>query len=228
MKMFIHLKKNILPFYLNITNNKIFIRLIRKPFNTFFLSNLSYRKKAYKDSKIWRDQSIYKIEQYEEITSEFFNKFNYYLLSETNKEDKILDICCNQGRFLKFLHHKGYRSLLGVDIMSDAIMKLKRSEEYKMGGIYAEENLAQEFILTMEENSIDYAITYSATIELLHPGFNIFKELKRITRKGFIFVLSEDGYTYPRFYRYQIKANEFNLKYVEKFANNLTLIHAEN
>ena len=226
--MIIYLKKIVLPLYINFINNKIIIRLLRKPFNTFFLSKLKFRKKAYKDSRIWRDQSHYKIEYYEEITSKFITKFNYYLLSETDKEDKILDICCNQGRFLKFLHNKGYRSLLGVDIMSDAIMKLKRSEEYKMGGIYAEENLAQEFILKMERNSIDYAITYSATIELLHPGFNIFKELKRITRKGFIFVLNEDGHTYPRFYRYQIKANKFNLKYVEKFSNNYTLIHAEN
>ena len=227
MKIILYLKKCIIAYYFNIKNNKIIIRLIRKPFNTFFLANLNFKKKAYKESKIWRDQSHYKIEFYEEITSEYIKKFNNYLLSETDKEDKILDICCNQGRFLKFLHHKGYRSLLGVDIMSDAITKLKQSEEYKKGGIYAEENLAQEFILKMEENSIDYAITYSATIELFHPGFNIFKELRRVTRKGFIFVLNEYGHTYPRFYRYQIKANKFNFKYLESFTKSLTLIHAE-
>ena len=80
----------------------------------------------------------------------------------------------------------------------------------------------------MEEDSIDYDMTYKVIIEFLHLGFNIFKEVKRITRQGFIFVLNKDSHTYPRFYRYQIKANKFNLKHVEKFANDYTLIHAVN
>lgn len=227
MKIKSYLKENIIPIYENIKNNRIIINVIRKPFNTFLLSNSPFKESGNKDAKIWKDQSHYKMEFYEEITSKHIKKFTSYLLLETNKKDKILDLCCNQGRFLKFLHQKGYRSLLGVDIMSDAIKKLQKSKEYKIGGLQAEEDLAQEFIKKMKPNSIDYVITYSATVELLHPSFNIFKELKRITRKGFIFVINENGHSYPRFYRYQIKANKFKLKYIESFSEHLTLIHAE-
>ena len=227
MKISSYFKKFFIYFCEPILNNKYIIRFIRKPLNTFLFNNLPYKTRALKETKIWRDQSYFKIEFYEEVSSKYIKKFINYILSRTTKKDHILDICCNQGRFLKALHQKGYRSLHGVDIMRDAIKALKESEEYSLGGIYAEENLAQEFILKMKDESIDYAITYSATIELIHPGFNIFKELNRITRKGFIFVLNENGHSYPRFYRYLIKANKFKIKNLISYGDNLTLIHAE-
>ena len=111
--------------------------------------------------------------------------------------------------------------------MGDAINSLKNSDEYKKGGILVEENLVQEFLTKLENQSIDYAITFTATIELLHPGFNIFKELHRTTRNGFIFLLNENAHSYPRFYRYLIKKNKFRIKNLINFPENLTLIHAE-
>ena len=209
-----------------IRNNKYVILLIRKPINTWILSNFPYKKNAIKESKIWSDQSYYKIDFYRDTKGKITSEFIFYILNQTNVNDMILDICCNQGRFLKALHQDGYRKLSGVDIMKDAIIDLQNSEEYKAGGIYAENNLFQNYILNMRNESIDYAITFTATIELMHPGFNIFKELNRVIRKGFIFVLDENGHTFPRFYRYQIKSNKFKLKYIKKLGTDYTLIHA--
>ena len=47
--------------------------------------------------------------------------------------------------------------------------------------------MAQLYIKKQDEKFFDY-ITYSATIELMNPGFKIFEELHRIIAKGFIFV----------------------------------------
>tara|TARA_A100001035_G_scaffold12861_1_gene8937 strand:+ start:671 stop:1357 length:687 start_codon:yes stop_codon:yes gene_type:complete len=218
------LKKYLIRFFFS--ENYFITILIRKPINTWILSNFPYKNSSLKASKIWEDQSEYKIDSYEETKSKYINKFINYVLKATNKKDVILDVCCNQGRFIKELHHNGYRSLLGVDIMKDAIIDLQKSKEYKSGGISAEINLAQDYLLSMEDKSIDYAITYSATIELFHPGFNIFSELYRITRKGFIFALNENAQAYPRFYRYLIKSNNFKLISTLKHGKNLTLIHA--
>ena len=136
-----------------------------------------------------------------------------------------MDICCNQGRHLKGLHNSGYKYLYGVDIMDDAINILKESKEYSEGGIFAESNIAQSYIKKQDDRFFDYAITYSATIELIHPGFKIFEELYRILKKGFIFVLNENGHSYPRFYRYQIKSSGFKIKNIEKLGNFLNLYH---
>lgn len=217
------LKKYFLRFFFS--KNYLITLFIRKPINTWILSMFPYKKYSLKASKIWEEQSAYQIDSYKETSSKGIKKFINYLLEATNKNDVILDICCNQGRFLKELHYHGYRSLLGVDIMKDAIIDLQQSKEYKSGGIHAEINLAQDYLLATENNSIDYAITVSATIEQFHPGFNLFKELYRITRKGFIFVLNENGHDFPRFYRYLIKADGFKL--ISKMKHdNCTLMHA--
>ena len=217
------LKKYLISFFFS--DNYLILILIRKPINTWILSRFPYKNHSLKASKIWEDQSVYQIDSYKDTSNKRVKKFINYLLEATNKKDVILDICCNQGRFLKELHHKGYRSLLGVDIMKDAIIDLQQSKEYKSGGIHAETNLAQDYLLAKENNSIDYAITVSATIEQFHPGFNLFKELYRISRKGFIFVINENGHDFPRFYRYLIKSNGFKLISIMKNYN-CTLIHA--
>ena len=216
-------KKYLISFFFS--ENYFITLLLRRPINTWILSRFPYKNFSLKASKIWEDQSVYRIGSYEETSSKYIQKIINYVLGATNKQDVILDICCNQGRFLKALHHNGYRSLLGVDIMKDAIIALQQSKEYKSGGISAETNLAQDYILEMDNNSIDYAITVSATIELFHPGFNLFKELYRITRKGFIFVIDENGQAFPRFYRYLIKKNNFKLISTLKHKN-VTIIHA--
>ena len=110
--------------------------------------------------------------------------------------------------------------------MNDAILDFQNSPEYKAGGITTETNFLQEYILNMKDKSLDYAITYSASIELAHPSFDIFKELFRVTKKGFIFMLDENGHAFPRFYRNQIKSNKFRLKNIQKYGKSLTLIHA--
>ena len=217
--------KKIFEIYFKIKSNKLVVLLLRKPFNTWILPKFNDKKIIKRNAKIWGNENFYKTIYYSETDSGFQKQYINCIKENTSKSDHILDICCNQGRHIKKLHQLGYRNLCGVDIMENAIKILKSSNEYREGGIRAYCDYAQTFLRNSKDLSFDYALSYTASIELMHPNFQIFKELKRIVRKGFIFVLNESAHTYPRFYRYQIKSNGFTFKYLQNMPANLTLIH---
>ena len=91
-------------------------------------------KTILKDASIWHDESNHKTKSFASVSKPQEIDFINYVLKNTNKEDSILDICCNQGRYLKVLFKNGYRNLYGVDIMKPAIQILQKSPEYLEGG----------------------------------------------------------------------------------------------
>ena len=150
-----------------------------------------------------------------------------YVNATAKKSERILDVCCNQGRFLLDLRRKGFTDLYGFDIMGPAIELLKQSPDYDSKQISVEQCLAQDYFKSKADNSFDWAITYSATIELIHPEFDIFAELKRTIRKGMILVLDEKGHSYPRFYRLLHRMNRFEIVVARKlYMDELVLIHS--
>jgi len=207
-----------------IKSNIVITKFLRKPFNTFVLPYFYNERKLTKDAQKWKSEKVYKTVQFSKIDSIPQEIFIKWILNNTNKDDSILDICCNQGRHLKVLHKNGYRKLAGFDIMEAAIEKLKESNEFLSGGIYAEQNLAHVFIRNASNLEYDYAITFAGTIELIHPGFKIFEELNRVIKKGLIFAVHENGHTYPRFYRHQIESNGFKIIQHEKIGG-LTILN---
>ena len=180
---------------------------VRKIINSFRFFLWIYRhvansdKKRIHDAKIWKVGEHYKTEQYNLIDASGA-KFLKFIEKVTLPTDRILDICCNQGRFLFSLKKNGYSKLYGFDIMDSAIHSIKNNKEFNESSMNIEHCLAQDYFEDKHSNQFDWAITYSATIELIHPEFDIFSELSRTVKKGMIFVLNESGHTYPRFYRY--------------------------
>jgi len=208
-----------------IFNSGFFVFLVRKPFNTFF-PFLYFSKQKYKrDALIWQTEKHYSADQYQTLDAPS-NEFIAYVIGCTKKTDTILDLCCNQGRFLKKLDSVGYSSLRGVDIMCPAIDMLKSYKPIHSDMIVAECDFIQNYLPNVPNNAIDFAMTYSATIELIHPSFNIYKELSRICKKGFIFALNEGGHSYPRFYRYLSLRYGFRRHTISKLGSSgLTLMH---
>jgi len=176
---------------------------------------ISKEKIRQKNAKIWQEGEYFKTDFYEKLNKEekfFIQK----VLNHANPSDRILDICCNQGRFLLELRRSGYRKLYGFDIMKSAIQKLKANPDFDEH-FTIHECLAQEYFQSQQDGYFDWAITYGASIELIHPEFDIFKELSRTVKKGLIFSLNENGHKYPRFYRYLIqKSGFFNLKVIKE------------
>ena len=143
----------------------------------------------------------------------------------TNYDDPILDLGCNQGRYLKYLFNNGYNNLYGVDVMKTAIDYLKKNSYY----VYKNSNISvdffQRYLGKFKDNFFSNTFTIGATIELIHPSYDLIKEMVRVTNKNIILLISENGHWYPRFYIYEFKRNKVKLKYYKKFKKeNLSLI----
>ena len=138
------------------------------------------------------------------------NKFVNEIKNYSNSKDKLLDICCNVGRFLDDLNKGGFNDLYGFDINLKAINEMQK--------IFPNINhkkikcaTAEEYLSSVDDNFFDITYTYGATIELIHPSFPLIKQISRITKKYFICNISENGHAYPRFWRYEFKKNKFKI-----------------
>jgi ubiquinone/menaquinone biosynthesis C-methylase UbiE len=200
---------------------------LRKIYNTFLSSFFRKRSVKYINSNvdIWKDGDTNLTEYYSEI-NDLENKFINYILNNTRENDSVLDICCNQGRFLYALRKHGYNDLRGFDIMKTAIVSFKNNPLYDPSILNIEHCLAEDYFMSKPDKSIDWAITYSATIELIPSEFDIFYELSRIVRKGMILVINESGHTYPRFYRYLHRINNFKIINIQSHHEKTNLIHS--
>ena len=65
----------------------------------------NYHKTFYEELHGWRDY---------ELTSKGYEEWYYDFLPD--KQDKILDIGCGDGKFLYFLQQKGYQKIEGLEI----------------------------------------------------------------------------------------------------------------
>ena len=204
--------------------------LLRKIKNTFFPWPIKLTGERFilnapnilnYDAIKWLDESHYKTEFYTEL-----DRNSIRLLEEViynNQTDAhILDICCNVGRHINYLVNHGYNNVYGFDVMKPAIDKMSSvfpnidKNKIENCNIY-------EYFDSKENGYFDYAYTYTATLELIHPCFDIGKVLRKKVKKGFTFFLDENGQSYPRYWRYIFRKNGFKLKKAEKI-NNLTLL----
>lgn len=179
-----------------------------------------------KNASAWVNEKNFKTDFYEKLNKDGL-WFIEEILKHANPEDRILDICCNQGRFLLELRRRGFKKLYGFDIMSSAIQKLKENAGFD-SKIHVRQCLAQDYFPEQKKNSFEWAITYGATIELIHPEFDIFEELSRTVTKGIIFVINENGHSYPRFYKFLLWRCGFkNMKSTTILADGTSLIVAK-
>ncbi|MDP2813933.1 MAG: methyltransferase domain-containing protein, partial [Erysipelotrichaceae bacterium] len=114
-----------------------------------------------------------------------FEKYSTYqpripvLINELNaritKNNSILDVGCNCGFYLFTLKNEGYTNLSGIDISRNAIEYGKNN--FDMNGINLKVGSFQEILPQIYSQNIKYDVIYSmgATIELVHPSFDIVK-----------------------------------------------------
>lgn len=167
------------------------------------------------DSGIWAEGSFEKpkdpshfIDLRPGIDILLLNKVQDYA---TTTDSAILDLGCNCGRHIEFLYNHGFRNLSGVDIMKDAItfFKDRSPDAYKGSNIC--HDFFQRFLL--KKKTLEYEIVYTvgATIELVHPSFDVIKEMCRVSKSYVIILIQENSHAYPRFYVTEFKRNNFEL-----------------
>lgn len=127
------------------------------------------------------------------------------------KDAPILDLGCNCGYYLSRLKMEGYTHLSGVDICGNAIAygkeHLSISDVEMISGGF-EEVLPE---LCSEHRTFSLVYTVGATVELVHPSFDIVKYICAISDEFVVMIISLWGHAYPRFWEYEFNRNGFVL-----------------
>jgi SAM-dependent methyltransferase len=200
---------------------------VRKFKNTFFpaLGYLSLRRHGSSKHSLWADHpdSSFNTAAYESVDNENSQLLLAAIRRVTTPEDSILDLCCNQGRYLRALWGQGYRKLFGFDIMKSAVDHFNETYRFKMKEIKIVHSSFCDFFKFHCTNDYDFAITMSATLELIEPQERIFEKIAQSVRKGAVFMLHEDGHSYPRFWSYGFEKNGLSVLLKQKTRSGCTL-----
>ncbi|MGZ8229703.1 MAG: class I SAM-dependent methyltransferase [Burkholderiales bacterium] len=134
------------------------------------------------------------------------------------RDAAILDLGCNVGRHLAYLHAHGYRNLRGVDWSESAIRDM--AQRYPDMHAHAKLTRAsfQDFLSAAVE-PMDLVYTRGATFELVHPSFPLIRHVCRIAKRHAVLVISEAGHAYPRFWEYEFAREGFELTHLKRPAS---------
>jgi SAM-dependent methyltransferase len=187
-------------------NQNLLSKLKKKLF--FFLPNLD-------DVNTWKEGDVGKYRDFNHF-KKFRPKVDILLIKEIyntvkNKNAHILDIGCNCGRHLRFLRRLGYTNLFGVDIMTSAVEWFYNLDFKQRENIEISNDFFQSFLTNSPSKKYDLVFTVGSTIEEVHPGFDIIKECCRVSNKYVFLLIHENSHAYPRFYRYELKKNKFEI-----------------
>lgn len=120
-----------------------------------------------------------------------------------------MDLGCNCGYFLFELSKIGYTNLSGVDISRSAIDFGKNHFDLQNTNMHigAFENVLPE--LLDQGKKFDVIFSMGATIELVHPSFDIIKYIARLSNMYVLLYVHERGHCSPRLYEYEFQRHGF-------------------
>jgi SAM-dependent methyltransferase len=127
------------------------------------------------------------------------------------KDDSILDLGCNCGLYLHEIRKTGFTKVTGIDISRTAV-EYGRNEF----GFSNDQLIIGSFDKTlpkMKQSGRHFTLVYSmgATLEIVHPSFDIIRAVCDIADKYVILMISEWDHLYPRFWEYEFNRQGFLL-----------------
>jgi SAM-dependent methyltransferase len=124
------------------------------------------------------------------------------LSAHAPRDASVLEVGCNAGRNLAYLHAAGYTRLAGCDISGPAIALL-RATYPELAAVSVLEGPAEELLATLPSDAYDVIVTM-AVLEHVHPDSgSVFADMARVART-IITVEAEAARTwriFPRNYR---------------------------
>jgi len=137
-----------------------------------------------------------------------------------DRNASILDMGCNVGRHLQYLHDQGYRNLRGVDFSSKAIADMAQHHPELYRDSRLEVASFEQYFKDSPE-TVDLVYTHGATFELVHPRFPLINRVCTIARRYVVMVINEWGHSYPRFWGYEFAREGFDLVLLRRPASPL-------
>ena len=119
------------------------------------------------------------------------------------KDARILEVGCNVGRNLAFLHDHGWTNVAGVEISPHAVRLLRKSyPQLSQAEIHV--GAAENLLPRMESDSFDLIFTM-AVLEHLHPDSrSVFSDIARLS--SHVLAIEPDAHVSHRQYPYDIQA----------------------
>jgi SAM-dependent methyltransferase len=131
--------------------------------------------------------------------------------AKITRDQPVLDLGCNCGYYLSRIKEAGFSNLAGVDIAPAAIQYGK--EHLNLQGVDLTVGSFEEVIPQFIKSGRKFDLVYSmgATIELVHPSFDIIGNICSVSNRYVVLIISEWGHEYPRFWEYEFNRNGFFL-----------------
>ena len=134
------------------------------------------------------------------------------ILPQLGKDSSILEIGCNAGRSLNYLHEKGFHNLTGIEIGPKAVELF----EQKFPKTYNNANIilgnAVNEIRKFENDVFDLVFTNSVLVNIGAKHNQFFKEICRVCRKHILTYESEGSWTvFPRDLQAMFERNSFSM-----------------
>ena len=137
---------------------------------------------------------------------------------------RILDLGCNSGRHLNALCKLGFLNLNGVDVMETAFREFKKYFPDTFDKVVLKKDFFQRFLLN-NSTQFDVIYTIGATIELVHPSFDIVKLLTRNAKTDILLLIQPNAHNYPRFYKHEFYRHGFKVFFEKKLSNTHVFYH---
>lgn len=160
------------------------------------LRNYIYRQISTVNDYHSRFSENKKHESYKERGMDQTSEFIYDVLLDNNvdTDDEIIELGCNIGRHLNYLHENGYELLYGIELNEDAVstMEDEYPDMYNCSNIY--NSTIEEKIKCFDENQ--FQALFSITVfQHIHKDSNwIFDEIARVTNNIIITIELEEPY----------------------------------
>ncbi|NHN55362.1 class I SAM-dependent methyltransferase [Calidifontibacter sp. DB0510] len=130
------------------------------------------------------------------------SKALHELIKDLPKDARILEVGCNVGRNLAYLHDQGYHNLQGIEINQHAV-DLLRETYPQLADVPIHVGPAGEQLPLLPDDSLDLVFTM-AVIEHIHPDeAHIFDEMVRTSRE--VLTIEPDGRLTHRQYPHNVQ-----------------------
>lgn len=142
--------------------------------------------------------------KYAEKSQSIVEFLHNFWIPQVKTEDSILELGCNCGANLYYLHALGYNNLLGIEINANAIEQMCKSFPSLKNIAKISKGSIEKVLLQMGTGSVDIIFTMAVAMHI-HPHDKfLFKEMARVARKYICMIepeMANSNYVFSRNYR---------------------------
>lgn len=165
--------------------------------------------------RLWREQSMadgcYSPQFYEKADNTL-NLLFQDVLPLLEKGDPILEVGCNCGRSLNYLHERGFTNLRGIEIGQAAVDRMKEIFPATYQAATVEVGSAPDVLLGHPSRAYELVFCHSVLVNIPAQFNFVFREMARVSRRFIVTIENEASFTsYPRNFQKMFEREGFKM-----------------